>query len=226
MDEVTNRRRIAARLGLAAALIALPLTATITYAESADLQEAPPAPVPPEPPAPPAPPAPPLPASVQGVADVDEPQSVEEEIDELASPDGKHEVHKRRIVIHRDEKMTPEERAALRARLAEDMQEMRIELAEAREAHKAAMIRLKDEMGEITTIEVKCSQSDDPVSESVDPKGKKVIKICKTAIDAHARAGLAAARAEIAADREMSDDIRAEVLKALDEELARMSSDG
>ena len=70
MSETTRRQRLLGRTLIGAGALALPLTASISYAASADVPEppapppapaAPVAPVPPVPPAPPAPPAAPLP---------------------------------------------------------------------------------------------------------------------------------------------------------------------
>lgn len=55
MSQLSQKRRFAGRALLAAGVLALPLTASISYAASETAQEVP------EPPAPPAPPAPPLP---------------------------------------------------------------------------------------------------------------------------------------------------------------------
>lgn len=225
MDEITNRRRIAGRIGLAAALVALPLTATVTYAETATPPAPPAVPAPPAPPAPPVPPSPPAPiASVQSVTDVDEPKTVEEEIDEALAPDGTRAVRKHKWVMKGDEKMTAEERAELRAELAEAMKEMHKDLAEARKERKLAMLELKDELGDMTMVEVSCADGD-PMTEQVTKNGKKVFRICRTSINAHARHGLEQARNEIATNKDMDDEIRAEVLRSLDEEIARLKSD-
>ena len=57
MSELSPRRRMAGRALLGAGLLALPLTASISYAASESMAEIPAPPEPPEPPAPPAPPA-------------------------------------------------------------------------------------------------------------------------------------------------------------------------
>ena len=61
-----------------------------------------------------------------------------------------------------------------------------------------------------------------------DPARKIVkVKICRMAHSkGTALTGLKSARDRIANDRSMSDKIRAEVVKSLDEEIARMSKDG
>lgn len=100
MTETSNTRRVAGRLLLGAAVLALPLTATISYAASE-------APMPPEPPAapdapgaPPAPPAPPPQPAPPGLA----PEAEVEEIiiaidpDSEAAADGER---KERVMIFR-----------------------------------------------------------------------------------------------------------------------------
>ncbi|WP_313803338.1 hypothetical protein [Sphingobium sp.] len=67
--------------------------------------------------------------------------------------------------------------------------------------------------------------------ETVDADGRRHIRIriCETQIEAQAhraaRAGLIAARAHIAAAAKMSDKIRADVLRDLDKEIARMDDE-
>lgn len=232
MSDISNRRRMGARLGIAAAALTLPLTATITYAET--MPKAPEAPVPPAPPAAPAAPLPPeaplAPAALQAVAEVDEevehvedPHVVHEHVEETVTADGKRKVRKYKWVSHDSEKMSAEERAELKAEIDEAMKEMHEGLAEAHEAQKFAMIELKDELGEMARIEVKCS-GDKPVTEKIGKDGKKVMVICQTAIEAQARKGLMEARREIASNGDMDAEIRAEVLKSLDEEIAKFDS--
>lgn len=68
-------------------------------------------------------------------------------------------------------------------------------------------------------------------SETVDAEGRRHIRVrvCQTQIEAQAhraaRAGLIAARAQIAAAAKMSDKIRADVLRDLDKEIARMDGE-
>ena len=148
---------------------------------------------------------------------------------EMKGSDGEvheeHKVHKVKI-RHADMKgMSEEERAALKAEIAEAMAEMKVELAEAREAHKIAMLEMKDSMGEMVTIEANC-ESNEPVTEKLGSDGKKVMMICQTAITAQARDALKQARASIAAQSEMDEEMRATVLEALDEEIRNFDREG
>ena len=63
--------------------------------------------------------------------------------------------------------------------------------------------------------------SDEPTSTFTDKDGKQVVMICKTRIMSHARSGLEEARAEIAADKDIPEDTRKQVLETLDRQIAR-----
>jgi len=103
MSDLSPRRRLAGRLALGAAVLALPLTASISYAE-ASAPEAPvapeapqtpgDAPQPPQPPAPPQPPeAPPAPA----------PEAIETVDPDRATPQVFHEEESEYVTISEDE---------------------------------------------------------------------------------------------------------------------------
>jgi bla regulator protein BlaR1 len=68
--------------------------------------------------------------------------------------------------------------------------------------------------------------------ESVDSEGRRTIRvrICEAQIEAQAhraaRAGLMAARAQVARAAHMTDRIRADVLRDLDEEIAKIDGQG
>lgn len=110
MTEISKRRRLAGRTGIAAALFALPMTASICYASASAAPEAPAAPAAPLPPEPPAPPeAPAAPGTVEmelELADLDRDLAeidrdlaeVDREVTETRTEDGKVE---RRVVIRR-----------------------------------------------------------------------------------------------------------------------------
>lgn len=225
MTEMSKRRRWAGRGLLAAALVALPLTASISYAETA-------APTPPAPPPPPAAPtapaapeapAAPLPPSVvfQTSGDV---QEIEAEDgtkvfvirDERVDGDGKHVVRVEKVHRLKDgEHPSEAEMAEIMAEVKRELAEADREIAEAREEHRIAMAFVKDGDGHPTTVEVECDGKAG-VREWNTKDGKHVIGLCKTQIMASALAGLREARAELAKDKELSDEIRAEVLRELD----------
>lgn len=240
MSDLSNRRRMAGRGMILAALVALPMTASITYAESAmpappAPREAPAAPLAPNAPEAPLPPLPPLaplaPLSMQASADVDEAPEVVEEVhvhrDVVKDKDGKTEkkVH-RKVIIRGDEHMTAEERAELRRELHESMAEMddeiREAMEEAREAlaeSRVAMMELRDGKHGVTSVSIKCKDGSKG-TELRDSEGKSMSRLCTSEIMADALNGLKEARAAIAKDKELSADIRAEILESLDARIA------
>lgn len=232
MNDLSQRRRLAGRGLLVAALVALPLTASISYAEPAvpappAAPTAPAAPLPPEAPLPPA--APLAPMALQATGDVDTPQSDDEKWEFVWNEkgdegDADHKVHKVRTVkVVRDGKeLSKEEREELRRELREDMKEMRVDLQEAMKEHRMAMVELKDLDKEMAFISMDCK--DGEAGETKDAKGHRVVKICTSQIMASALSGLEAARAQIASNKEMTQEIRDEVIAELDKEIARMKS--
>lgn len=264
MSDLSNRRRLAGRGMVVAALIALPMTASISYAEptvpvapeapaapiaalvpfapEAPLAPlAPAAPLPPEAPlAPLAPPAPLAPLKWQANLDLGKHSPLKTATfafhDPNASDDEKHvsktkrkvkrEVHRERIVINGEERaLTKEEREELRRELREGLAEMDVELKEAMHEYREAMLELRDEHGALTKINVECGDGDKR-QEFKSNNGNKYMVMCDTEIHASAIKGLKQARAEIAAQRDMSEDIRAEILEALDAKIAEWKSQG
>lgn len=117
---------------------------------------------------------------------------------------------------------------------------------EARAAHLKALEEFENEFGELSELaslgerighEVRIALADMPevprviegcrgtevVHESSED-GRQVIRICTAAISAEAMRGLREARAEIARDRALSEEMRARVLSSLDESIARMAA--
>jgi hypothetical protein len=96
----------------------------------------------------------------------------------------------------------------------------RIRLIEKRASEAAAMA---------PEVRMDCD-GDEATSETTLANGRKVIRICERRIAANAqasaRAGLAQARAEIARNRAMSEEVRAEVLRELDQEIANLRTEG
>ena len=75
--------------------------------------------------------------------------------------------------------------------------------------------------------------SDEPVSQSTLPDGRRRIVICERAIERMAEGavrqalgGLRQARNAIARNTEMSASVKAEVLDDLDQEIARLEAEG
>ena len=262
MSDISPRRRLAGRLLMGASLLALPLTASISYAEArsgrdvrAEQPPVPPAPpVPPgapDAPQPPQPPAPPLPPSAEEMVASGEFETVFDDIE--AKEDGSGEA--RRVIVMRSKegaaaapgdragkrvmvfsghgpanaagdpkalKWTPEEdrisgeglsdeeRKQMRREIRESMTEMKRDLAEARKE----MMIFKNEKGELTKFAMDCKE------------GQKEPARCHSEVMASTLAGLRQARAEIAKNKDLQGDIRAEVLKSLDEAIAEWNSRG
>ena len=162
MSDISPRRRLMGRGALASAFLAVPLTASICFAE-VSASEVPDPPQPPAPsdwsavPVPPAPPAPPQPSEfdaefaevereiAEAHSEIEETRREIVEIErELAGEHGSKKKH-RHIRINGKEwdELDDEERAELRAEMAE----LRAQLAEGGELHME-MERLRKEFGE------------------------------------------------------------------------------
>lgn len=222
MNNHSQRRRLAGRGLLAAALVALPLTATVTYAESMqDAPEAPAAPTPPTPPTAPTPPTPPEPPVAPEAPEhavktfVIKREMVQEHEGHADGHDPK-EVRKIRIVRNGEEVSDAE--------MKEMMAEMRRDLAEANKDIDEAMreqhviIKQMQDGKHPVRVEMKCDGKG-PASEWTGEDGKKVVMVCKSEIMASAISGLRSARDEIAGNKEMPEDVRKEVLKELDAQI-------
>ncbi len=243
MSDISPRRRFAGRALIAAGVLALPLTASITYAESLTAPEAPAAPeapvvaaAPPAPPAPPSavtaptPPTPPAPptalmlqaaAEAEAAADERDVRVIRIVRDEESDGEGKRTKKvERRIITSDGRKLTEEERAEILAELDEGLAEMNEAMEEAHREHKRAMIEMENARGELTRISVKCD-SDGKRNRWTDDEGRQHVMLCTSEIMAQALDGLKEARAAIARNREMDAEIRKSVIEALDQQIAR-----
>ncbi len=227
MSDISPRRRLAGRALIGAGLLALPLTASISYAETrsgSDTQ----AEQPPLPPAPPEPLAPPAPPSAPGAPEAPtppappEPPSVDSEtdretrvvvIERSTDGDGNRKVVTRRKEMHFESDgrtMSPEERAELRRELKAAMAEVDSAMAEAAREHRIAMVELRNAQGEMTKLKVDCED------------GAEAGTVCKSEVYAHALAGIEQARREIASSNALNGQMLAEVLAALDAKIAQL----
>ena len=160
MSDVSKRRRFAGRAGIAAALFALPMTATVCYSsaiaaapEPVQPPEAPAAPLPPAPPLAPEPPAAPeAPEFEREMADLDRELAeaekeiaraeleIERELGDarkkhvhtsvVTKKDGKRHVERHIVRSGHEVEMSAEEREVLRRELKEQLAEVRKQLAE------------------------------------------------------------------------------------------------
>lgn len=235
MHNPSNRQRWLGRGVLATALIALPLTASIGYAEDADapLVMAPASPAAPSAPlAPTAPATPSAPAAVAWQASVQAPDAPEaedahkviirREVAHDVESDGEgREVRKiRRVHIDRDgEPLSKEEMKKIMAEVRAGLAEADVALAEANSAHRIALARAHGDMKHATVIEITCD--DGSKGKEVQLKdGKQLTRLCTSEIMASALEGLRSAREEISQDAEIPSDVRASVLEALDEKIS------
>lgn len=242
MPDLSTRRRIAGRIMMAAAVLALPLTASISYAAS---EAAPAMPAPPQTAyAVPAPPAPPAPLAVQSAAEVaeapeaPEPPAAPETDDDKAptifmirnkdietSDNGERTERKiRKFIISSDEKMSTEEREKLMKEIRADLARADSEVARAHEEMRIAMIDLDGKGGRVK-VHMECT-GDGAAKSFPGENGDVIVKVCESEIHAEALAGLKEARESIAKDKTMRDSMRAQVLEALDEQIERWRAKG
>lgn len=246
MSDPTPRRRMAGRALLGAGLLALPLTASISYAASeAATETAVEAPEPPAPPAPPevpeapvAPDAPPPGAprviiidsrtgTVEGMGE--RMGGGNEQVTEQVWRDADGTERRVKIVMRRGD---PEATGADAIEIAEWQAELRQGLAEADKAladlpntiaiAMAEADRARASAPRVMTLK-SCTASFKGETEVVNGKdGKQTIMICQPRIAAAARNGLLEARDEIAKDKDIPEDTRKKVLQTLDAQIARM----
>lgn len=238
MNNPSRRQQWLGRGLMAGALVALPLTATISYADAPpEVPAAPAVPVAPAAPQAPDAPQPPLAPDAPNAEFVWE-EKVESDAPEDAkvrtvvvrkvheAEPGTHKDHEvRRIVIKDGEgKLSPEERAEMEREIREAMKEMKADMAEARREIRLAFKDMEAAQGEMTTIDFDCDGALE-ISEEKGAKGPRKMMVCKSQVMASALQGLKAARDAIAKDSSMSDEIRAEVLRSLDEEIKNWKND-
>lgn len=230
MSDLSPRRRLAGRALLGAGLLALPLTATVTYAASDSVLEAPqppepPAPpLPPQPPEPPLPPVPPMPPEPPAMTAFD--PDMDDAIQQHAAEQDWHAAEAREAHAHAMESYHAgmaahqEALASMNAALAE-AERVRAEIprivaeamAEAEAARTSGAPRV--------VVRQDCRPGSEEVAESTAADGTQVVSICHKRIFASARQGLEEARAEIASDPDMPEYARKQVLRSLDRQIAR-----
>lgn len=244
MSQMSPRRRFAGRALLGLGVLALPLTASISYAASEAAQEWPEPPAPPAPHAPPAPPA--APDAPQPPEAPEPPQAIDPDAPEAAGDveviervirgeDGKE---KRVRMVFRGtregETLAPLDGPEWEGKgEAMAMAELRRGLAEADRAlaelprilaeaeAEAASARAKGERQRVI-VKHECKPGSDEVSETVTGRdGTEIVTICQARVFASARKGLEEARAEIAADKDIPEATRQRILKELDRSIAR-----
>ncbi len=240
MTDLSPRRRLAGRALLGAGLLALPLTASISYAASEAALEAPEPPAPPAPPAAPdAPEAPEPPEAptimiLEGKGEGEAGTHVTERV--WRDADGKE----RRIKIVTARKFDVEgdaadvDHAAGVAEMEAGLAEMQAGLAEADKVLADLPRIISTAMAEAETaraagqtrviVRQECRRGSSEVSETTTAKdGSQIVSICQSRVIASARDGLKEARAEIAGDKDIPEATRKQILRTLDAQIARWS---
>ena len=243
MSDISPRRRLAGRVALASAFLAVPLTASIAYADTqaSDVEVPPAPPAPPSAPgAPPVPPAPPAPPEVEieieemnrelAEADRELAEAHREivEIERELSEDGKRRETRRVVRIDGGEweEMSEAERAELR----KEMSELRKQFAEDGEMRRQIRLAVSEAQragaearANAPRVEMKCVDRVNVVKTDTDGKGKTVMFVCEANADRMALSALKTARTAIETERNLTDEQRAEALRAIDEEISSLS---
>lgn len=250
MSDLSPRRRLAGRALLGAGLLALPLTASISYAASEGVPEVPDVPEVPAPAALPAPPAPPAPPAGPDAPEAPLPPEAPQP-PEAPAGEGRTDVTEQvwrnadgtekrvRIVLRSPddqvmlERMLEGSRAMDRADREAMMASIREGLAEAERVRADLPKIIAESMasadaanaaaGGMPRVIVKqeCKPGSQEVSETTIRDGTQIISICQKRVLVSARRGLEEARAEIARDKDIPEATRKEILRTLDSQIAR-----
>ncbi len=241
MSDLSPRRRLAGRALLGAGLLALPLTASISYAASEIVPEVPEVPAPPaapvEPEAPeaPLPPEahePPMVALLDG-AETDSDTVVTEQVWRNAdgtekrvrmvfrSPEQQMEVER---ILEGSHKMDKAEREALMADVRAHLAEAQQTLADTPRLVSEALAEAEASRKLMPRVMVlkECTDAFEGQAQVLNARnGKQTIMICQPRMPVTARLGLEQARAEIARDKAIPEDTRKQLLETLDSQIAR-----
>ncbi|MFL0356415.1 M56 family metallopeptidase [Erythrobacter sp. GH1-10] len=248
MSDTTPRRRWTGRALLGAAALALPLTASITYAEvtapevpeAPSAPEAPLAPTAPEAPQAPDAPAPPAQPETAAIVEIDpgtgetgewtteESVLVFRDEDEGEGARTRVEIGKFKVVSD-GERLSAEEREKLMAELREELEDVDEEIEGAMKKVERAMVEIhtsdaKD--GGRTVVKMECRGGTDEVATIRMGEGDaKTVYLCQSKVMARALKGLKKAREAIAKDSQIEGEMREEVLRELDRQIAEWGKD-
>ncbi|MGZ3171860.1 MAG: M56 family metallopeptidase [Croceibacterium sp.] len=249
MSDVSPRRRTIGRLLFVAGALALPLTASFSYASAQD-NDSHAVPVPPSD----APPAPPLPAAPPQVAGVPQPplppqppeapKIERREQKFVLRHDGDHPGEVNDLGPGEHHMMVMRVDGPMSAEQKKHFEEMRKEW-EKKGAEWQKMAKDHQKMafamaGKIPEVSTDCDKTEGSASRSwTDDSGREHVVICKRIIRDQARMGeqqammaqghammsLRMARNAVAGNDEMSASVKQEVLADLDKEIARLEAD-
>lgn len=247
MSDVSPRRRLFGRLLLTGGALALPLTASFSYAAAQEQPlppaEAAPSEIPPSPPAPPLPPrAPdaPLPPQARHIERHEQRFVLRHRDDQAGALDddlgpGEHHVFTMRV----DGPLTPEQRKHFEEMRKEWMKKG-AEWQKMAKDHQKMALAMADMRAHMPEVSNDCDQAGGDATRSwTDRDGRQHVVICERRIREEAQMGqrearmaqgqaamaLRDARATIASTRDMSDSVRQEVLADLDREIARIDAE-
>ncbi len=246
MNNLSRRRRIASRFLIGGAALALPLTASISYAEvspppappevqAASVAAAPAAPFAPAAPDAPAPIALALPVPPVAPMPPEEPQLIQEDDSPtkhgkhkhtqtwvVESEDGKKRKIRREVIIaHHDQQMSAEERSEAMKAVREAMKEVDTAMIEAEVAREMALVGVKHAGDAMTAIRVECN---DRGHSSFVASGRKVKMLCSSEIRGEAITALREAQEGISENDSLDKDLRKEILRQLDDKIRELKA--
>ena len=248
MTQISPRRRIASRALLVGGALALPLTASITYAETIGQEiEVPTPPAPPSPSAAPDAPLPPTPPQPGEFDDEtrEEIAEMEQELDEMqdevaevereivkdgqrqvirirrsGSPDDGAKTVERVITVRKLDK-DPADRAAM-DKVFSEFRSKHGELEIDAEAMRASVEAI---MASSPRVVTGClDEQKDTVATRIEADGRKTMVVCQANAFSMARNSIMMARRAIARDPSLSDEARSEALRSMDQALAEVEA--
>ncbi|MEM6476966.1 MAG: M56 family metallopeptidase [Pseudomonadota bacterium] len=231
MSDHSPRRIITGRFLMGAGVLALPLTASISYAE-AEVPTAPEAPmvaagVPSAPAAPKAPAAPLFQEVIESIDPDTAMGSDEKTVREVIVITGDEEdgvstkTSKQTIkIVDRGAKMSEEERKAMIRELREGLKEADKALKDVPGIVEEAMMEIDTAGAGRTVVKMECRGGKGDIAKVEELKdGGRNVYLCQTRVMAEALKGLKEARKAIAENREITGEMRSEVLEVIDEQI-------
>jgi beta-lactamase regulating signal transducer with metallopeptidase domain len=240
MTEVSPSRRRLGRWLLAGGALALPLTASVSYAAAQDVQAVPVAPsAAPEAPLPPAPPEPPLPPRAPEAPLPPDAHAARHVQKFVLKRDGDAKDAKgesRMLVFRADDPLSAEQQKQFED-MRKEWEKKGAEWRKMGEEHRRMALAVAANAPEVSTD---CDRAGNEGTRSwTDDSGRKHVVICERIIRDRAQAaagqarlaiprammGLRGAREMIANNADMSASVKQEVLADLDREIARLEAE-
>lgn len=152
-----------------------------------------------------------------------------------AGEEGEHRRIVRRIHRDGDHEISEEELEAMMAELEAELEGMdgeieaaiEIAMATARDAEGLAghSLFITDDESGLHELDIDCDDADGDVTIERDlGDGRRAVVICRTQVRAYAAEGLREAREQLMNDPNLTDEMREEILRALDESLEELSA--